>query len=412
MISFALIGYGNRGMTYAAILKEMGVPVMAVCDQNAEKVANAKALLSLTDKQTFTDEDAFFAAGKMADVLIVATKDVKHIEHATRGMELGYDLLLEKPIARSAEECRRVEEMAVRLGRNVFVCHVLRYAPFFSTLKAELDSGKYGRISTINITENVGYEHQAHTYVRGNMRRADIATPMLISKCCHDLDLLCWFVGQPCTTVSSFGSLRYFKRENAPEGSAERCTDCQYMKTCPYSAYKHYVQKIIERGKPNWACHVVMPNATAETMYEELKTSRYGLCAFKCDNDSVDHQVVNLQFEDGTTAHLTMTAFSDKCYREIHLHGEGGEIYGDMMENMLHCRIFGGESYDIDVNEATNSVSGYHGGGDYHLVRSVLEFYEGKLSPNLTSISQSVQSHYVGYAAEESRKSGQTVYLK
>ena len=412
MITFALIGYGNRGMTYAAILKEMGVPVCAVCDENAEKVENARVLLGLDSAHVFTDESAFFAAGKMADVLIVATRDRKHYGHATAALHLGYDLLLEKPIACSVEECREIEQLAESLGRTVFVCHVLRYAPFFSVLKSELDSGKYGRISTVNITENVGYEHQAHTYVRGNMRRADTSVPMIISKCCHDIDLICWFMQDVCTAVSSFGSLRYFKRENAPEGSAERCLDCQYMKTCPYSAYKHYVQKIIERGKPNWACYVVMPNPTAETMYEELKTSRYGLCAFKCDNDSVDHQVVNMQFAGGATAHLTMTAFSDKCYREIHLHGEGGEIYGDMMENVLHCRIFGGESYDIDVNEATNSVSGHHGGGDYHLLRSVIEYYGGKVSPNLTSLARSMQSHYIGYAAEESRKSGQTVHFE
>ena len=344
-------------------------------------------------------------------MLIISSPDRFHYAHAMRALSLGYDLLLEKPIAQSADECREIADHAQRLGRRVFVCHVLRYAPFFNAIKTQLETGRYGAVSTINITENVGYEHQAHTYVRGNMRRADAAVPMIVSKCCHDLDLICWFMQDRCTAVSSFGSLRYFRPENAPEGSAERCVECTLERECPYSAVKHYVDKIIARGKPNWACHVVMPNATAETMYEELKTSRYGKCAFKSDNDVVDHQVVNMQFAGGATAHLTMTAFSDKCYREIHLHGEQGEIFGDMLENVLHCRIFGGESFEIDVNDATNSVSGYHGGGDYHLLRSVIEHYEGKYSSALTSIADSVQSHYIGYAAEQARVSLETVKL-
>ena len=411
MKSFAIIGYGNRGMTYAAILKEMNVPVLAVCDTDAEKGENARVLLGLTQKDIFTDEAAFFAAGRLADVLIVATRDRWHLAHATRALELGYDLVLEKPIACSTEECRLIEETATRLKREVFVCHVLRYAPFFATIKEELDSGKYGRISTLNMTENVGYSHQAHSYVRGNTRRADQSTPMIISKCCHDLDLICWFMQEKCNAVSSFGALTYFTRENAPEGAAERCMECKLVESCAYSVKKQYVDKMIARGRPNWECHVIMPNATPEKMTEELKTSRWGLCAFRCDNDVVDHQVVNMQFANGATAHLTMTAFSDKCYREIHIHGERGEIYGDMQQNILHCRIFGGEGYDIDVNEATNSVSGYHGGGDYHLLRSIIEFYEGKPSPNITSLAQSIQSHYIGYAAEDSRLTGETVKL-
>ncbi len=411
MPSFALIGYGNRGMTYAAILKEMGEQLVAVCDGNEEKLQNAAALFSLDQSALYTDEDAFFGAGKLADILIIATWDRFHIRQAIRAMEVGYDLILEKPIARSAEECREIEQTAERLGRKVFVCHVLRYAPFFSVLKKELDSGKYGRVSTINLTENVGYEHQAHSYVRGNTRREDLATPMIISKCCHDLDLISWFVGDKCTAVSSFGSLRYFTPENAPEGAAERCMFCELQDTCAYSAKKHYVQKIIERGKPNWACHVVMPNATAETMAKELETSRWGICAFKVDNDVVDHQVVNMLFENGTTAHLTMTAFSDKCYREIHLHGEKGEIYGNMMDNVLHCRIFGGESYDIDLDAEINSVSGYHGGGDYHLLRSILNYYNGEQDPNVTTLAVSMQSHYIGFAAERSRHTGETIKL-
>ena len=416
MTTFAILGYGNRGSTYAKLIQERGGKVTAVCEPNEQKLNNAITLHALTEKQAFQDETAFFNAGKLADVLVIATQDAQHVTHAVAGLYFGYDLLLEKPIACSAQDCEKIEKLASDLKRKVFVCHVLRYAPLFREIKAQLDGGAFGKIVSINLMENVAYWHQAHSYVRGNSRRSDLGTPMIIAKCCHDLDLISWFINEPCQAVSSFGSLRYFTKENAPEDSAEYCLDCKHRQTCVYSAQRHYIDELIKNGQPGWMINAVVPNATVQSLTEALKNSRWGKCVFKSDNNVVDNQVVNMRFASGATAHLTMTAFSKFCYRDIHVYCEKGEIFGNMRDNVLHCKLFDDAleqaQWDIDVAQLIKENQWSHGGGDYNMIGEILDFYQGKPTQTLTPISTSMQSHYIGFAAEQSRLSGQTVTLK
>ena len=255
----AIIGYGGRGMLYAEILKEKGVEISAVCDVDKAKLALAQKRLQLADGALYAEEETFFRKGKLADLLIVSTQDQLHLRHAVKGLDLGYDLLLEKPIAASQEECETILNKAQKLDRRVFVCHVLRYAPFFSEIKRRLNSGKYGKVVTIAMTENVAYWHQAHSYVRGNWRRAEDTTPMILAKCCHDLDLLQHFAGAKCESVSSVGDLTYFTSVNAPEGAAKRCLDCKYLDRCPYSAKTLYIEKWKKQGRPEncWPYNVL-----------------------------------------------------------------------------------------------------------------------------------------------------------
>ena len=398
----SVIGYGGRGRLYSEILLNKGIKIEALCDVDKEKLSLGKEELKLEDSQLFDSEEKFFAHKKMSDILFVCTQDELHYRHAIKGLEKGYDLLLEKPIATSVEQCNDILNTAKKLNRNVFVCHVLRYAPFFTQIKRELDTGDYGKVVTVSITENVGYWHQAHSYVRGNWRNDKTATPMIIAKSCHDLDLISWFVDSDYKSVSSFGSLDYFKSENAPENCADRCLDCQYVDTCVYSAKKIYIKDRAEKGKLTWPCDILVSKPTVEKLYEVLETSPYGKCVYKCDNNVVDHQVVNIVFKNNATAQLTMTAFSDEVYREIHVHGEKGEIYGNMMDNLLHCNIFGKSKKVIDTNIDSDTSYG-HGGGDVGMLNEIINFYEGKPTHNLTSIDRSMQSHYIGFMAEESR---------
>ncbi len=408
----AVIGYGGRGQTYAGILVKLGYSVCAVCDVDVEKLAYAKKTLNLTEENLYSTEEGFFEKGKLADLLMVCTQDQQHLGHAIKALDIGYDLLLEKPIATSVDECNVILEKAKKLNRKIFVCHVLRYAPFFNVIKRELETGKYGKVSTLNITESVGFWHQAHSFVRGNWRNDQISTPMIIAKCCHDLDLISWYLGEKCTAVSSFGSLSHFKKENAPKDSAEYCYDCKYIDSCPYSAKILYVDDFIKKGVSGWPFDIVCTEPTAEKLRSALKNGAYGKCVYKCDNNVVDHQVVNMLFESGATAHLTMTAFSKACYRKIHIHCEKGEIYGSMEDNIIHSNIFGGECTTIDANiEAKDSYG--HGGGDQKMMEDIVGFLHGEPSKSLTDIEQSMQSHVIGFNAEKSRiNGGKTIQLK
>lgn len=404
-MKIAIIGYGGRGRLYSDILKNnKDAEICAICDCDEEKLSLAKKELGVCDSVLFASEEKFFLQEKLADILFVCTQDELHFGHAIKGLEKGYDLLLEKPIACSMEECKAIEAKAKALNRNIFVCHVLRYTPFYMEIKKQLDSGKFGKVISLSTTENVAYWHQAHSYVRGNWSNDNHATPMIIAKCCHDLDLISWFMDEACESVSSFGSLSVFKKENAPKESAEYCLQCPLKATCQYSAEKVYITDRAKKGKLGWPCDIIVNEPTVEKLYDVLQTSKYGKCVYKCDNNVVDHQVVNMQFKNGSTAQLTMTAFSEECFREIRLHCENGDIAGNMLDNVLTCNIFGKESYKVDVNIESDTDYG-HGGGDFGMMQTLIDFYKGE-SKLTTTIAESMQSHYIGFAAEQSRKEG------
>lgn len=239
MITFSLIGSGNRGMIYAELLAKSGqAQILALAEPNAERRSYATAKLHIGAKHSFPTDDAFFAQGKLSDVCIIASMDRSHYSQAMRALALGYDLLLEKPISPDAAECQAISRKAKELGRKVVVCHVLRYTPMYRAVKAFVDSGRFGRIIDIQHNENIGNFHMAHFFVRGNWRNASQSSPIILQKTCHDMDLLVWLTGSRCKRVSSFGELVYFRNEYAPEGSGERCAECAVAKNCRFEAAK------------------------------------------------------------------------------------------------------------------------------------------------------------------------------
>lgn len=397
----AIIGFGERGSLYADIIKRFNGELTAVCDKDPLRLDKALKEYNISSNLLFSNEADFFAKGKVADICIVSTQDSQHKEHSLKAISAGYDILLEKPIANNWQDCKDIYGAAKINNKKVFICHVLRYAPFFKGIKQELDSGNYGNISTVNLTENVGYWHQAHSFVRGNWNNDKTSSPMIVAKCCHDLDLLVYYINKKCLALSSMGTLNYFKKENAPEGSSDRCYDCKYNNTCPYSAVTYYVKERAEKGNFDWPVSVLSTEKNTGSIINALKNGKYGKCVYKCDNNVVDHQIVNMQFEGGVTAHLTMTAFSKYCYRNIHIHCEKGEIYGNTLENKLCCNIFGGLEKTVDFNIEDTSYG--HGGGDILMIKDIAEFYNNNKGQNLTSINNSLQSHYIGFKAEESR---------
>lgn len=410
-MKFCVIGFGGRGNVYSRQFTEMGLDLVGVCDNNEKKLLQAKSRYNLSDEKLFNDDDNFFKLGKIADLCVISTPDNCHIKHAIIALEKGYDLLLEKPISTNIEDCNVIYELAKKLNRKVFVCHVLRYAPFFLTIKNELTTGKYGNVATINLEENVSYWHQAHSFVRGNWRNKALSSPMILQKCSHDLDLISWFADKKIKYISSMGSLNHYKASNAPKGSGTRCLECGARETCPYDAEKIYIKERFDKGIDYWPVDVLTTNVTREGLMEAIRTGPYGRCVYKCDNDVVDHQVVNMQFEDGVTAHLTMTAFTNTGYRRIHVYGEKGEIYGSMEDSILYCNIFGGESKVIDIKANDTSKYG-HGGGDLLMAKDIINYLDGKSVNALTTIDKSMQSHIIAFAAEESRlKNGELIKI-
>lgn len=401
-VKIAIIGYGQRGKTYAdyALKNPEEFEVTAITEINESRGKTAR---ENHDCPVFGDYREFLNANIRADIVAIATQDRDHREHAIACMERGYDLLLEKPVANTEEDCRAIYETSARLKRKVIVCHVLRYTPFYHKIKEIADSGELGEIVTVNMSENVGYYHQAHSFVRGPWRNKEESCPMILSKCCHDLDILRWIVGKKCENVSSFGELNFYRKDHAPSGSAEHCTNCK-VQNCIYRAKDLYAKHTWMRG---YFCGDTENDAIAE---EALIRSPYDRCVFRCDNNVVDHQVSVFRFEGNVTATHTMTAFSKEIYRDIKIHGTKAELYGVMEKNLLELRVFGGENVVYDFNSV--AVSGNHGGGDKALMHSVYLERNGAAVFGMTYLDVSIDSHLMAFGAERSRLTGQAVTLK
>lgn len=411
-VTFAVCGCGARGLEAYAPYQEQHpdeMKIVAGADIRPERLAMLRERFGVPAERCYPSDQALLAQPKLADVMIVSTQDRQHVSAALAALDKGYHVLLEKPISPSLEECRALREKAHETGRVVVVCHVLRYTRFYAALESLLRRGDIGKIETIDATEHVAYWHQAHSFVRGNWRRSDETSPMILQKSCHDMDILRWLAGEPCLKVQSFGSLDYFKADRAPEGAALRCLDgCACKDSCPYDAEKIYITSpdtgVRGCGK-GWPCGVLASEPTEEKIWDALRTGPYGRCVFHCDNDVVDHQTVNLEFAGNIHATFTMTAFTQSCHRTIKVTGTLGEVEGDMAQNTLHLRRFGQPEQVIDLREADGQYSG-HGGGDFGLMASFCKLIASGGGDGLTGIDASVESHVMALAAEASRQDG------
>jgi len=400
-VTFVILGMGNRGMQclrrHYKYQDEM--EITAIADNRRVRLEAANRYLELPEDRLFDSAEALFSQPQLADVLYIATPDADHKEHAVAAMARGYNLLLEKPIANTLEDCVEIVEAARKYDRKIIVCHVLRYTVFYQEIKRLISEGAIGKVQNIAASEKIGYYHFAHSYVRGNWHKLADSSPAILAKCSHDMDLMLWLTGQKCTKVSSFGSLDYFTEANCPEGAPARCSDGCKHEDCPYHAVKFYNSRI-----PGWPSNVLHPEPTEENLLEILKTTDYGRCVYQLDNDVVDHQVVNLLMEDGCTVSFTMSAFNGIQDRAIHVMGTKGDIWGNLGDKTLNVYIYGQEPYTIDLTTLCDDFSG-HGGGDGRMFYDVVRFLRGDDfdTSAITTIERSAESHYVAFAAEQSR---------
>jgi predicted dehydrogenase len=401
------IGAGSRGNAYGTFavdfpeqLDIIGVaePIEIRNDRYAKKH-------SIADANRFKTWEDVFKKPKFADAIIITTPDNLHYGPCIAALKMGYDVLLEKPIAPTEAECREILAIAKKSGRIVGVCHVLRYAPYFVKLREIIQSGAIGKLVSIQHMESIEHVHMAHSYVRGNWHDRYKTTPILLAKSCHDLDIIRWLVGKPCKQIAGMGKLTWFKKENDPKGSTARCADgCAIESTCPYSA-----QKIYYRDR-RWLHVFDLPEETekqGDAILQNLKTTDYGRCVYKMDNNQEDHYSCSMEFEGGETASFSMEAFTAYGGRSTKIMGSMGDIVGDGTKFTVRDFSTGKfTDYDSsDVKDLDNYKHSGHGGGDLRLVANWIKAVATQ-DPTLLSstIDASIESHIMGFMAEESRK--------
>lgn len=418
-IKVVLLGAGDRGTIYANYIKNHKdeVEIVAIAEPIKERRENIKRMFALEDELVFLSWEQALNIGKVGDVAIVSTQDRMHYEPTMKALELGYHVLLEKPMSPDLKECIDMVNKSEEKNCHLLVCHVLRYTEFFNELKRILDSKEIGELVTIQHIENVGYYHQAHSFVRGNWRNKEESAPMILAKCCHDLDLMYWYVNSTCESLVSYGSIKHFKSECAPKGAAKKCLDCD-IEDCPYDARKIYFKCIQDTSKQDsnttstrhWPASTITEDLSREGITRALKEGPYGRCVYYCDNNVVDNQVISLNFKNGVTVAFTMTAFTGKVSRITRFMGTHGEVRANTETNKIEIYDFRNDSIKvIDVKEPGSG----HGGGDSGIMRDFLDLVKtDKVEKRYTTGRVSIESHVIALLAEESRIKGESINIE
>lgn len=412
MLTAAVVGFGDRAEIYSkySLRHPEQLKIVAVVDPNEIRRTYAKKLFSIPAENCFSDYDEFIKAGRMADFVINGTMDELHISTTLPLLPLGYDVLLEKPITSDKAQLLTLLQTAKRYGNKIIVCHVLRYTPFYRRIKEIVLSGEIGRIRQIATSENVGVAHASISYIRGkwnNKKRC--GSSYMLAKCSHDADLLCWLndVTAP-REVCSMGTRDYFVPVNAPAHSGTRCmTDCPLVDSCPYSAkYMH----IMNNPMPItvWSDIPKLPQeVTKEERLNALATDNpHGGCIFKTDADIVDQQVLTVRFENGSLGVHTLFSSAMRAGRSVKIYGTAGEIEGFTEDNAFKVRTY--NKFNILYNERTETITDdirndNHYGGDSRLMEDCVRvFSDQQPSISTSGLTQSVYSHLIVYAADES----------
>lgn len=412
-VTAIIVGGGHRSFTYAQLALDdpSALKIVGIADPNPDRRKKAMEMFGFNEEFCFETAQQLAQVPKFADAVINGTMDHQHIETSLPLLEAGYDMLLEKPFAVNIEEMQKLLQTVKKYGNKVMICHVLRYSPFYRSVKEKIRTGVLGDIINIQTSEFVSYHHLSTSYVRGKWGNSDLCkTSMLLAKCCHDIDILMWLMGDNMpATVSSFGSIFQFKPENAPEDAGTRClVDCPLVDTCDFSAKKIYLEHPRRWAMYVWdALESLDHEPTLEDKANLLKNgSPYGKCIYKSGNNVVDHQSVLFNFSNGATATHNMVGGTARSTRTIHVVGTRGEMYGDFEGGTLHLQTIETESptgfkyAEVPLDTFSEDT---HGGGDIGLIRDFVDYVRDNVqSVACTAIENSVAGHLAVFLADRS----------
>ena len=414
-VTAIILGAGHRSMAYAdfSLAHPELLKIVGVADPDDFRRKMVREKFGFPEENCFKDAQELVSVPKFADAVINGTMDELHVETSIPVLEKGYDMLLEKPFAVNEEEMTKLIDVVKRNNNKVMICHVLRYTPFYSTIKERIINGDIGKVINIQTVENVSYHHLSTSFVRGKWANSkNCHTTMLLAKCCHDMDIMMWLMSpDKPVSVSSVGSKFQFKPENAPENSGTRClVDCPNVDTCDFSAKRLYLDHPDRWEVYVWRSIEDIENPTEEDRIRALNESDYGKCIHKCDNDVVDHQSVLINFQSGATGTHNMTGGSAEPLRTIRVIGTKGEIYGEFENKFIKVKIINpdpGKDFDEEYIDLSNISGEGHSGGDERLTEDFVNYIRGEShSISCTSIFDSVPGHKVIFLADKSRENG------
>ena len=365
-IGVAVVGTGNRGRgVVGRLLKDSNhnVRVAAVYDPDAAEMDFACEKWNEPDAlRCKSSQEAVSAPG--VDWVMVFSPNAFHKQHILEGFAAGKNVFSEKPLATSIEDCKAIYDAWKTSGRVFATGFVLRYANIYRKAKELLDSGRFGRILTIEANEHIRPGHGG--YIMCNWRRlSSISGPHILEKCCHDLDLINWFCQSLPSRVFSFGGREFFKPEN-------RCLEEKY-------------------GKELF--HVWRDPHRTETPFSD-------------DTDLMDNQVSVAEYRNRIRVSFTSTMSNAIPERRMCFHCSEGTLDLDLYKMQIRFKNIGDEGFSW-----MNFEGDGHGGGDSFIMKELYDTMTNGTPPKCSG-NEGLESAVFALAIDQAARTGQVVDLE
>jgi predicted dehydrogenase len=418
-VKLAMIGTGIRGITYWGknILENYSsqIEFVGLCDINPGRVAFAKKFMGASC-DTYTDFEKMMKTSK-PDVLIVTTVDSTHDEFIVKALEMGVDVITEKPMTTDEVKCKRILDAEKRTGKQVIVGFNYRYGVHFTKIKELLMQKRVGEVVSVDFNWYLNVYHGAD-YFRRWHRLKEKGGSLLVHKSTHHFDLLNWWIDSDPVEVFAWGSLEHYGKNND-----FRHTHCR---SCPFK----------EKCKFYWDIH---KDATLVGLYVENEKHDGYLrdgCVWKEDVDIYDKMSVQIKYANDVIVNYSLTSYSPYEGFRIGFNGMAGRMDSwqgipwqegkfdqaelhkqEMNQNTkeksdLYDEIMVMDNFGSFESVKIPQVKGGHGGGDKRLQdRIFANPHAEDPFKHAAGTRDGAMSILIGIAARKSIESGKSIKI-
>ena len=380
----AVIGFGQRGYCYVGMIRRTpNAELAAVCDTDADRMAAFARELNIEDIPRFTSVSEMLKNCDI-DAVVITTPDFSHRDCAIACCEAGKHIMLEKPMAPTAAECRDIIRSCAENNCLMQIGFVLRFHPVFRKVIEIVRSGKLGKVLNIVSNEYIGVMHGA-SYMRRWHRKTANSGGFVLAKCSHDLDIIATVADSKVRRVAAFGSLDFFTTDKLKHRYCSECPDTE----CRFRFKGEFVRMTPEEK--------AVPSAKP-----------FDLCVYNEDKDLVDHEVAIMDFDNGIKASFALHLFAEVPKRTICISGTDGILYADTAEECIHVTYSNGTPAENIPCPQQNSSG--HGGSDQSFLDEFISCIQSGRAPRADHMA-GLASTVIGNAIEKARMTNQVVEI-
>jgi predicted dehydrogenase len=393
--NIAYIGTGGRAVAYSKhYIGNDEIRTVAIADPSLDHRKLFLQRSELTGQDIAEYESPAELLANHLDELdgaVIASPNHLHADHAVPLLERGLPLAIEKPLATTPADCRRILDAERANGGRTLLGFVLRSTPIYSKIHEMLSTGVIGKVLSIQADELPGLSVSSIMNRSMWRRYARTSGGAMLEKCCHDMDILNWMMNSRPVSLDSFGGRRIFN----PNGFLpDTCDDCPIAETCQY--YK----------QPAKSDHEDQAEGDFHKYLREDDS-----CIFNIDKDGADVQSVCMEYENGGVVNflLNFHAMGPKASRNFHAMGTRGQVWG----NLHDAKVFHYDNLTDNLTEHDCSGDGSgHGGGDRRHALQLLTMMKDPAFVPEANASAGYLSAMMCFASDLARTEGRRVHFR